>query len=41
MRARAAQTKTASKPKVAAARAPESSGNAAKDKIVRALRKKK
>jgi hypothetical protein len=41
MRARTGQTKTASKPKVAAARASESSGNAAKDKIVRALRKKK
>jgi hypothetical protein len=41
MRARTGQTKTASKPKVAAARASESSSNPAKDKIVRALRKKK
>jgi hypothetical protein len=44
MRARTGQTKSGSKPQVAAARASEkttSSGNAAKDKIVRALRKKK
>ena len=41
MRARTGQTKTASKPKVAAARASEPSGNPTKDKIVRALRKKK
>ncbi len=41
MRARTGQTKSASKPKAAAARASESSGNPTKDKIVRALRKKK
>lgn len=44
MRARTGQTKSATKPQVAAARAsekPAASGNAAKDKIVRALRKKK
>jgi hypothetical protein len=44
MRARTGQTKSGSKPQVAAARTSEkttSSGNAAKDKIVRALRKKK
>jgi hypothetical protein len=41
MRERTGQTKTASKPKVAAARASEKSANPAKDKIVRALRKKK
>ena len=41
MRQRLGQTKTASKPKASAARASESSGNVAKDKIVRALRKKK
>jgi hypothetical protein len=44
MRARTGQTKSGSKPQVAAARAasePVATGNAAKDKIVRALRKKK
>jgi hypothetical protein len=43
MRARTGQTKTASKspPKAAAAPAKEPAKNAAKDKIVRALRKKK
>jgi len=43
MRARTGQTKTGSKPQVSAARASEkaSSGSSAKDKIVRALRKKK
>jgi hypothetical protein len=42
MRARTGQTKTGSKPKVAAARATEAvAANPAKDKIVRALRKKK
>ncbi|WP_224365935.1 hypothetical protein [Hyalangium versicolor] len=41
MRERTGQTKTASKPKATAARTSEKSGNAAKDKIVRALRKKK
>jgi hypothetical protein len=43
MRARTAQAKTGSKPQAAAARTSEkaASGNAAKDKIVRALRKKK
>jgi hypothetical protein len=41
MRARTGQTKSGSKPKVAATRASESSGSQAKDKIVRALRKKK
>ncbi|MFL5348550.1 MAG: hypothetical protein ACJ8AT_27455 [Hyalangium sp.] len=40
MRARTGQTKSGSKPKAAAARA-ESSGSQTKDKIVRALRKKK
>jgi hypothetical protein len=42
MRERTGQTKPGSKPKVAAARAAEAApANAAKDKIVRALRKKK
>lgn len=42
MRERTGQTKTATnKPKATAARTSEKSGNAAKDKIVRALRKKK
>ncbi|MDY7229263.1 hypothetical protein [Hyalangium rubrum] len=41
MRQRTGQTKTASKPKAAAPRASEGATNAAKEKIVRALRKKK
>jgi hypothetical protein len=41
MRARTGQTQSGSKPQAAAARASKPSGNAAKDKIVRALRKKK
>lgn len=41
MRERTGQTKTGSKPKVAAARVSEKAANPAKDKIVRALRKKK
>jgi hypothetical protein len=41
MRARTGQTKTGSKPKVAASRASEPSSSQTKEKIVRALRKKK
>jgi len=41
MRARMAQAKAGGKPQAAAARTSKPSGNAAKDKIVRALRKKK